>query len=64
MNIRLYNARILTMEKHRDVFRGEVWIKNDKIVYVAEQKELEEEWDKSAFPRISWDIYLDCRDNL
>lgn len=64
MNIRLYNARILTMEKHRDVFRGEVWIKNDKIVYVAEQKELEEEWDKSAFPRISWDIELDCHDNL
>ena len=37
MNIRLYNARILTMEPGREVFYGEVWVKNDKIAYVAEQ---------------------------
>ena len=37
MNIRLYHARILTMEKHRPIFEGEVWIKNEKIVYVAER---------------------------
>ena len=43
MNIRLYNARILTMEPGREVFYGEVWVKNDKIAYVAEQKELAEE---------------------
>ena len=47
MNIRLYNARILTMEPGREVFYGEIWVKNDKIAYVAEQKELAEEWDKS-----------------
>ena len=40
MNIRLYNARILTMEPGREVFYGEIWVKNDKIAYVAEQKEL------------------------
>ena len=28
MNIRLYNARILTMEPGREVFYGEVWVKN------------------------------------
>ena len=39
MNIRLYNARILTMEPGREVFYGEVWVKNDKIAYVAEQKD-------------------------
>lgn len=64
MNIRLYNARILTMEKHREVFCGEVWIKNDKIVYVADQNEINDEWDKKEFPRISWDIEMDCKDNL
>ena len=64
MNIRLYNARILTMEPGREVFYGEVWVKNDKIAYVAEQKELAEEWDKSQFPRIAWDIELDCKGNL
>ena len=29
MNIRLYNARILTMEPGREVFYGEIWVKND-----------------------------------
>lgn len=64
MNIRLYNARILTMEKKRDIFRGEVWIKNDRIAYVAEQSELTSEWDKTEIPRIDWDIEMDCKDNL
>ncbi|MBQ2803314.1 MAG: amidohydrolase [Lachnospiraceae bacterium] len=64
MNIRLYNARILTMEKHKDVFRGEVWIKNDKIAYVPSEEELLHEWDKSQVPRITWDIEMDCKDNL
>lgn len=64
MNIRLYNARILTMEKNRDVFHGEVWIKNDKIAYVAGDDELNKEWDRKLFPRIAWDIEIDCKNNL
>ena len=63
MNIRLYNAKILTMEKHRPVFRGEVWIKNDKIACVVDEEELASQWDKD-FPKIHWDIELDCKDNL
>ena len=64
MNIRLYNARILTMEKNKDVFHGEVWIKNDKIAYVAGDEELNQEWDRKLFPRIAWDIEIDCKNNL
>lgn len=64
MNIRLYNARILTMEKNRPVFNGEIWIKNEKIAYIAGMDELNSEWDRKEFPRISWDIELDCRENL
>lgn len=64
MNIRLYNARILTMEKNRDIFRGEIWIKNDKIAYIPDLEELEQDWNKSDVPRIPWDIELDCKDNL
>ncbi len=64
MNIRLYNARILTMEKNKPVFRGEIWIKNDKIAYVAEQSELTVDWNKADIPRIAWDIEMDCKDNL
>lgn len=63
MNIRLYHARILTMEKDRPIFQGEIWVKNDKIVCVAEQNELQNEW-KNDFPKIPWDIEIDCRDNL
>lgn len=63
MRIRLYNARILTMEKNRPVFRGEVWVRNEKIAYVAEQSELVEGWAKTL-PRFSWDAEIDCRDNL
>ena len=39
MNLRLYNARILTMEPGRDIFQGEIWVKNEKIVYVADQED-------------------------
>ena len=63
MNIRLYNARILTMEKDRPVFSGEVWIKNEKIACVAEQSELEREIGRD-FPRIFWDLEIDCKGNL
>lgn len=64
MNIRLYNARILTMEKNRDVFFGEVWVKNDKIVYVADEKEIEEKWRGDNVPYINWDLQIDCEKNL
>lgn len=63
MNIRLYNARILTMEKNRPVFYGEVWVKNDKIAYVADREELQSEWNGDV-PRITWDVEVDCKDNL
>ena len=63
MNIRLYNARILTMEKDRPIFRGEIWVKNEKIAYIATTEELNSQWDKN-FPRINWDMTIDCKDNL
>lgn len=63
MNIRLYNARILTMEKNRPVFSGEIWVKNDKIACVADREELRSEWNGDV-PRISWDVEVDCKDNL
>ncbi len=64
MNLRLYNAQILTMEKGRDIFHGEIWIKNDKIVYMADEVELERVWRGEDVPRISWDYQIDCENNL
>jgi len=63
VNIRLYNARILTMERNREIFRGEIWIKNDKIAYLADETELKQ-WRKEGIPRIFWDYQVDCEDNL
>lgn len=63
MNIRLYNAQILTMEKDKPVFCGEVWVKNEKIAYVAGDEELKSDWNKDV-PRINWDMQIDCRGNL
>lgn len=63
MNIRLYNALILTMEKHRPVFEGEVWIKNEKIAYVMTKEEADQNW-RQEMPRLHWDIQLDCEKNL
>ena len=63
MNIRLYNAKILTMEKHKDVFEGEIWIKNEKIAYLGETKKLQAQIT-GDFPMIHWDLELDCGGNL
>ena len=63
MNIRLYHARILTMEKTRPMFRGEIWVKNDKIACVVNGEDLEND-NMKDFPKISWDVEIDCRDNL
>lgn len=64
MNIRLYNAMILTMEKQRPAFAGEVWVKNEKIVYVADREKLEADRKAGVVPGINWDIQLDCEGKL
>lgn len=64
MNIRLYNARILTMEKDRDIFHGEIWIKNDKIAYIADDEDMKKNWSGSDVPRFHWDYQVDCENNL
>lgn len=61
MNIRLYNARILTMEDGKEIFEGEIRIKDEKIIYVGEGKAAEafikdesgKEWEE-----------IDCCKNL
>lgn len=63
MNIRLYNARILTMEKNRPVFSGEIWVKNEKIVYVMDKDNRSDE-EAKELPDVDWEMELDCRGNL
>lgn len=47
MNIRIYNARILTMEENRPIFVGELHVKGNKISYVGPAlEECAEVWDR------------------
>lgn len=63
MNIRLYNARILSMEENSNIFFGEVWVKNEQIIYVARQEEINEVYNID-FPVPKWDREIDCDGNL
>lgn len=55
MKIRIYHARILTMEEGTDVFWGEIRIEDDRIVYVGEEKK-----DSKG----TWDREIDAEGNL
>lgn len=54
MNIRLYNARILTMEEGKAIFSGELHVKDNTIEYIGEEKK-----DGKSFDR-----EIDCENNL
>lgn len=58
MNTRIINARILTMEKEKPIFRGEIQIKGSRITYIGESKEADKE-DKNQ-----WDREIDAQGNL
>ncbi|MBR6769960.1 MAG: amidohydrolase [Lachnospiraceae bacterium] len=56
MRIRFFNARILTMETNRPIIQGEVWVEQEKIVYVGEKNKEQ--------PTLCWDEEIDCDGNL
>ncbi|MBQ7839758.1 MAG: amidohydrolase [Lachnospiraceae bacterium] len=55
MNIRFYNARILTMNGNCDLTEGELWTKDERIAYVGPAKDSE---------NIAWDREIDCQGNV
>lgn len=54
MRIRLYNAKILSMLENQEIFEGEVWIENDRIIYAGKEKACDTKFDKE----------VDCEGNL
>lgn len=64
MNIRFYNARILTMEENTDIFFGEVWVKDDRIIYVGDGKDTDSVYKELSVPDMIWDREIDCGQNL
>lgn len=55
MKLRLFNARIMTMEIPGEIFRGEIRIEDEKITYVGQELAVEEE---------VFDREIDCGGNL
>lgn len=65
MNLRLYHARILTMEENSPIFIGEIWVKDEKIIYVGEAIEIAQiNTYMNDFNILSWDKEIDCEGNL
>ncbi len=63
MNIRLYNARILTM-KSSEILTGEVWVQNERILYVGDGKDTDDVYQRLKLGSILWDREIDCEGNL
>lgn len=55
--IRIYNARILTMEDDKEIFDGEIWISGTKIDYIGLA-------NKEGADKISWERQIDAKRNL
>ena len=52
--IRIYHARILTMQEDQEIFDGEIWISDHKIQYVGPE-------NKEEAAKIAWERCLDLR---
>ncbi|MCM1145780.1 MAG: amidohydrolase [Blautia sp.] len=63
MNIRFYNARILTMENDT-VIEGELWVRGDRILYVGDGQNLDAVYQELELQSILWDREIDCEGNL
>ena len=64
MKIRFFHARILTMEEGMDIFDGEVWVEDSRIIYVGNGRNVEEFFQRTGRDCIVWDEEIDCQGNL
>ncbi len=64
MRIRFYNARILTMEPGKDIFKGQLWVKDDTIMFVGTDEEALKYCDTHQDAILVWDREIDCKENL
>ena len=52
--IRIYHARILTMQEDQEIFDGEIWISDHKIQYVGPE-------NKEEAAKIAWERQIDAK---
>ena len=63
MNIRLYNAKILTMEDKK-IIEGEGWVQDERILYVGDGTDTDAVYQKLHMQSIVWNREIDCEGNL
>ncbi len=56
MNIRFYHTRIMPMKVAGEIIEGEVWVQNNRLYFVGEEKDCPKP--------LSWDREIDCKGNL
>ena len=59
MQIRFYNARILTMASGNKIDKGEVWTKDDKIVFVGNTDNISKTAEMTNMVTDRWDREID-----
>nr|WP_297764201.1 amidohydrolase [uncultured Butyrivibrio sp.] len=64
MRTRFFNARVLTMEPGKDIFKGEVWVVEDRIIFVGTEEEGREYLASHRDAMLVWDREIDCHENL
>ena len=64
MNIRFYNAKILTMEQPISILEGELWIQGNRIIYVGDGTDIEKVFSDNLKDPIVWEREIDCKGNV
>ena len=64
MNTRFYNARILTMDEGKDIFFGQIFVRDSRILFVGTDDEASKYCDAHPDEILKWDREIDCHGNL
>ncbi len=65
MNLRFYNARILTMQEPITVLENkELWVEGERITYIGDTKDAHKHLVDTDKPLPAWDREIDCKGSL
>ena len=64
MRVRFYNAKILTMEPNTDIFNGELWTSDDRIIYCDKVDSVKRYYKENPGAKLVFDREIDCGGNL
>lgn len=64
MNIRFYNARIITMEEPIKVIEGQIWVQGNTIIYVGDGLDQDKVFKENNYEPVIWDREIDCKGNV